>query len=44
MQEIAQNRELRDRLSRGARKAKAEKFNNEAVYAVLKSGLESLQR
>jgi glycosyltransferase involved in cell wall biosynthesis len=44
MQEIAQNRELCDHLSRGARKAKAKKFNNEAVYKVLKSGLESLQR
>jgi glycosyltransferase involved in cell wall biosynthesis len=42
MQEIAQNRELCDRLSQGARKAKAEKFNNEAVYNTLKSGLKSV--
>lgn len=44
MREIAQIHELRERLCQGALKAKLDKFNNEAVYAVLKSGLESLCR
>jgi hypothetical protein len=39
MREIANNQEIRDRLRHGAHKAKMGKFNNEAVYAVLKSGL-----
>ena len=44
MREIAQRQDLRGRLCSGAHKAKLDKFNNEAVYLVLKSGLESLQR
>jgi glycosyltransferase involved in cell wall biosynthesis len=44
MREIAQRQELRGRLCSGAYKAKLDKFNNESVYAVLKSGLESLWR
>jgi glycosyltransferase involved in cell wall biosynthesis len=44
MREIAQSQELRERLCQGARKAKLDKFNSEAVYAVLKSGLKSLCR
>jgi glycosyltransferase involved in cell wall biosynthesis len=44
MREIANNQEIRDRLRHGASKAKLDKFNNESVYKILKSGLESLQR
>jgi glycosyltransferase involved in cell wall biosynthesis len=44
MREIAQRQDLRGRLCSGAYKAKLDKFNNESVYAVLKSGLESLWR
>lgn len=42
MREIADNQEIRDRLRHGASKAKLDKFNNESVYKVLKSGLESI--
>ena len=42
MREIADNQEIRDRLCNGASKAKLDKFNNEAAYMVLKSGLESI--
>ena len=42
MREIADNQEIRDNLFHGASKAKLDKFNNEAAYLLLKSGLESI--
>lgn len=43
MREISENKELRDRLRTGSQRAKYEKFNNEAVYAVLKNGIFSVK-
>jgi glycosyltransferase involved in cell wall biosynthesis len=43
MREISENKELRDSLRTGSQKAKSEKFNNEAVYAVLKNGIFSVK-
>ncbi len=43
MREISENKVLRDRLYTGSKRAKSEKFNNEAVYAVLKNGIFSVK-
>ena len=43
MREISENKELRDRLRTGSQRAKSEKFNNEAAYAVLKNGIFSVK-